>query len=146
MESAGTQLPKRIICDIDGTVALRNGRGPYDWNLVGEDVPNEEVCLLVRRMQNWTPMVFVSGRMETPSCRRQTEFWLNAQGLVTPDTSLFMRPEGDFRADNLVKQQIYEEKIAGVYDIIFVIDDRDQVVRMWRSIPLTCLQVAEGNF
>ena len=33
------------------------------------------------------------------------------------------------------------------YDVAGVLDDRDQVVKMWRNeLGLTCLQVAEGNF
>jgi hypothetical protein len=30
--------------------------------------------------------------------------------------------------------------------VVAVFDDRDQVVRMWRSLGLTVFQVAEGNF
>jgi len=29
---------------------------------------------------------------------------------------------------------------------LFVLDDRDQVVNMWREQGFKCLQVAEGNF
>jgi hypothetical protein len=32
------------------------------------------------------------------------------------------------------------------YDVKYVIDDRDQVVDMWRSLGLRVLQVAPGNF
>jgi hypothetical protein len=32
------------------------------------------------------------------------------------------------------------------FDVQFVLDDRDQVVEMWRAMGLTCLQVAPGNF
>ena len=31
-------------------------------------------------------------------------------------------------------------------EILFVLDDRSQVVKMWRELGLTCLQVADGNF
>ena len=32
-------------------------------------------------------------------------------------------------------------------NILFVMDDRDQVVSMWRNeLGLTCFQVAEGDF
>ncbi len=30
-------LPKAIIVDIDGTLAERVNRSPYDWSKVGED-------------------------------------------------------------------------------------------------------------
>ena len=38
------------------------------------------------------------------------------------------------------------EHIEPFYDVLCVLDDRDQVVRMWRHRGLTCLQVAPGNF
>ncbi|KAB1900519.1 5'-hydroxyl kinase, partial [Micromonospora sp. AMSO31t] len=32
------------------------------------------------------------------------------------------------------------------YRVVGVFDDRQQVVRMWRSLDLTVFQVAEGDF
>ena len=31
-------------------------------------------------------------------------------------------------------------------NVLFILDDRNGVVEMWRSLGLKCLQVAEGNF
>ena len=61
-------------------------------------------------------------------------------------SDLFMRADGDYRADSIVKEEIYHDKIEPVYNVLLVLDDRDSVVKMWRSLGLTCLQVAEGNF
>ena len=33
-----------------------------------------------------------------------------------------------------------------INDIFLVVDDRDRVVKLWRSLGLTTFQVAEGNF
>jgi len=58
-----------------------------------------------------------------------------------------MRPEGNNEKDSIIKKRLYDQHIMGKYDIEFVLDDRDQVVEMWRNqIGLTCLQVAYGNF
>lgn len=57
-----------------------------------------------------------------------------------------MRPEGDIRKDSIVKREIFENYIRDYYNIQFVLDDRNQVVEMWRSLGLKCLQVAEGDF
>jgi hypothetical protein len=57
-----------------------------------------------------------------------------------------MRVAGDHRKDSIVKQEIFENHIDGMFDVQFVLDDRDQVVTMWRSLGLQCFQVAEGNF
>ena len=58
-----------------------------------------------------------------------------------------MRLTGDFRKDSIVKREIYETHVQDNYFIEFVIDDRQQVVDMWRNeCKLPCLQVAPGNF
>jgi hypothetical protein len=84
----------------------------------------------------------MSGRQE--SSRRQTELWLDAQQV--PFDELFMRPTGDDRPDDELKQTIYEEHIAPLYSVIGILDDREKVVRMWRRLGLVCFQVAEGDF
>ncbi len=57
-----------------------------------------------------------------------------------------MRQEGDTRKDVLVKQEIYEREIKGRYNVLFVLDDRQQVVDGWRALGLTVFQVAPGDF
>lgn len=80
-------------------------------------------------------------------CRRQTVLWLEAN--VWPqlhNAELHMRADGDYRPDDVVKREIYEQEIAPA-EIMGVIDDRDKVVRMWREeLGLACIQVAPGNF
>jgi uncharacterized protein YcfJ len=57
-----------------------------------------------------------------------------------------MRPAGTNHPDQELKRALYDEHVVGTYDVAFVIDDRDKVVRMWRDLGLTCLQVADGAF
>lgn len=133
------------ICDIDGTVALKGERRPFDWARVGEDAPNWPVILIVRALLlTGQQIVFVSGRSE--ECRQQTELWLdtNVYGLLRPQP-LIMRPVGDFRPDTVLKREIYDTHLAG-YTVIGVFDDRNSVVAMWRELGLACFQVAEGDF
>lgn len=62
------------------------------------------------------------------------------------DIELHMRKTGDTRRDSTVKRELYERHLAH-RDVLCVLDDRDQVVRMWREeLGLTCLQVAYGDF
>lgn len=133
------------LVDIDGTVAQRHNRGPYDWKRVGEDFPNAPVVAVVQALiLAGHPIAYVSGRME--QCRHQTELWLDANiGHWDTAEGLWMRADGDFRPDTAVKKEIYRRhfarrKVAGV------IDDRASVVRMWRSLGLTVLHVAEGDY
>ena len=58
-----------------------------------------------------------------------------------------MRDAGDYRKDDEVKYDMYKTYIEDEYFIHYVLDDRQQVVDMWRDkCNLTCFQVAPGNF
>jgi hypothetical protein len=58
-----------------------------------------------------------------------------------------MRATGDFRQDSLVKREIYSNHIQKQFGKpVFILDDRDQVVEMWRSLDLPCLQVRKGDY
>jgi hypothetical protein len=140
-----TPTPRAVLVDIDGTLAHRGDRSPYDWSRVGEDQPNPAVIELVQTIAaaGQHRIILMSGRDEV--CRQQTEMWLDAQAV--PYEALYMRPHKDNRKDSIVKADLYRRHIEGRYDVAWVVDDRDQVVRMWREeLGLTCLQVAEGNF
>ena len=54
--------------------------------------------------------------------------------------------EGDHRKDCYVKYDI-AKTIQKEFKILSVLDDRNQVVDMWRNgLKLPCFQVADGNF
>lgn len=57
-----------------------------------------------------------------------------------------MRPAGDHRRDAIVKRELFDLHIRHQYRVTHVLDDRTQVVQMWRALGLTCLQVADGDF
>jgi hypothetical protein len=136
-------LKDAILVDIDGTLARMNGRGPYDWEKVGTDLLNRTIAEIVTKYKNSnTKVIIVSGRDE--KCREITKNWLH-ENYVGYDF-LFMRPEGNNEEDSIIKRRIYENEIKDKYNVLFVLDDRDRVVAMWRSLGLTCLQVDYGNF
>jgi hypothetical protein len=136
------------IVDIDGTLAIRNGRGPYEWDRVGEDLRHNPVIDIVNawqdHMAHMMTTIFVSGRKE--QCRTQTIEWLNRHMSKSCQHVLHMRADNDNREDHIFKQEIYDTYIKPNYHVLAVFDDRQQVVDMWRRNGLTCLQVAEGNF
>lgn len=135
-------LPKAIIVDIDGTLAHMKGRSPFDWQRVGEDECDEIIKGIVNAYDNHGVVIVMSGR--DGSCRAITEKWLEDNGIKYD--SLLMRIEGDMRKDSIVKRELFDTYIAGHYFIEYVLDDRQQVVDMWRDMGLKCLQVAPGNF
>lgn len=139
-------LPQAFICDIDGTIADHEGlRGHFDYTKVSQDRPICHIIHVVQALFNnggWIPL-FVSGREEYS--REDTKEWI-LRHLGFKANYLFMRPDKDYRKDYLVKNEIFFRDIAPDYWVEFAIDDRKQVVDMWRSIGLPCLHVAEGNF
>jgi predicted kinase len=137
-------LPDAIISDLDGTLALLNGRNPYDASLCEEDLVNNPIAEIVNRYYNsgdYT-IILVSGRSEEH--RSQTERWLT-QNCILYDL-LYMRTSGDNRKDAIVKHEIYQQHIADKYNVKFVLDDRQQCINLWRSLGLTVLQVADGDY
>jgi predicted kinase len=137
-----TGKPHALICDIDGTLAHMGERSPYDWHKVGTDNPDKIVIETLRTFNNRV-IILVSGRDSV--CRPETVAWL-ADNRV-PFHHLFMRPEGDHRKDTIVKRELFEEHIRDEFFVDLVLDDRDQVVDMWRNeLGLKVFQVAEGNF
>lgn len=135
------------IVDIDGTLALRGDRSPFDWKRVGEDAPNRPVVTVVRAlMASGQEIRYMSGRME--QCRDETVAWLRRHVMsLTLPSDLWMRADGDCRPDQVVKRELYEKHVQGVHEVEGVIDDRAKVVRMWRDeLGLTVLQCADGDF
>jgi hypothetical protein len=133
-----------VIVDIDGTLAIITDRSPYSHHGVLKDKPNTPVIEVARALAAaGHSLVIVSGRSEL--ARDDTELWLQRH-LKVPFEGPFMRSEGDDRKDAVIKGKLYEELIEPNYEVLCVLDDRDQVVRMWRQRGLTCLQVAPGNF
>lgn len=130
-----------IICDLDGTLAIHNGRSPYDMEKCDTDILCNEVASILTNMVGH--IIFVSGRED--KYREKTVKWLNEQFTGKP-YELYMRPTDDRREDSIVKQELYERFIKGRYNIRFVLDDRNRVVDMWRRNGLKCFQVAEGDF
>jgi hypothetical protein len=135
-------LPDAIIVDMDGTLSLLNGRSPYDATTCDQDPVNQPVLDTVLMWQKSIKVIIMSGR--TDDSRPPTEKWLAQYG-VEP-VGVFMRATGDQRKDSIIKKELFDRHVQGKYNIKFVLDDRKQVVQMWRSIGLTVFQVAEGDF
>lgn len=130
-----------IICDIDGTLADLNGRNPHTPEKCGEDLVNRGVSEIIAKCMDGRTIILVSGREEL--YRQQTEDWLY-NNRIDYDT-LYMRQSGDRRKDDVVKKEIYENQIRGKYNILFVLDDRPRVCRMWYQLGLTVLKIGDPD-
>lgn len=132
-----------VLVDIDGTLALMGDRSPYDLAKVSDDLPNRGVIEAVKAAAAaGTSIVYLSGRED--SCRAATEAWLDEHvGIPGP---LYMRPTDDRRKDSIVKRELFDAHIRDDRDVLYVLDDRKQVVDAWRALGLTVFQVAPGDF
>ncbi|MCF8783236.1 phosphatase domain-containing protein [Rhodococcus ruber] len=137
------ELPTAVICDIDGTLARMVNRGPYDTSKYLDDAKDDTVHFAFSRLSDGATRIICSGR--SAEFRADTARWLYKHG-ISYDL-LLMRPEGDRRKDCVVKRELYEQHIQGKYNVRVVLDDRNQVVDMWRDeLGLKCFQVAPGDF
>jgi len=147
-------LPCDFICDIDGTIADLTHRRhwvagrPKNWKAfemtMDQDLPITRVINKVKELQKLgCAAIMCSGRGE--QSRKVTEDWLEYAAGVTP-SRLYMRAEKDYRADDIIKSELYDQILADGFNPKFVLDDRDKVVEMWRKRGLVCVQVAEGDF
>jgi shikimate kinase len=145
-----------IICDLDGTLCNVKHRQHYvqregkkDWNKffleMVNDTPNNNVLEILKRFSKDHDIVFCSGRPK--EYEQLTIDWLYKH--VTPhgfNTHLLMREAGDHRPDSIVKEIILDFDILTQWKPAFILDDRNQVVDMWRARGFECHQVAPGNF
>ena len=140
------KLPKAILCDIDGTLALLGDRNHYDPT-TGEDLLNYPIANILQVYDNQTlfevSLILITGRED--KYREHTVDWLRRNQIVHYQ-ELLMRRTNDFRKDYVIKKELYSKDIKGKFDVLFALEDRDQVVKMWRDLGITCLQVAYGTF
>ncbi|QQG32115.1 polynucleotide 5'-kinase and 3'-phosphatase [Citrobacter phage CkP1] len=145
-----SSLPKAVIFDLDGTLADNSHRSPYDLTLCGKDSPKEMVIMLLKMLrEKGYKILTVSGREsgtkeDETIYRRITQKWVLDH--VGETHGHYQRKQGDSRKDDIVKEEIFWKHIAGNYNVKLAVDDRAQVVEMWRRIGVECWQVAHGDF
>tara|TARA_Y100000593_G_C4309588_1_gene337665 strand:+ start:948 stop:1436 length:489 start_codon:yes stop_codon:yes gene_type:complete len=155
------EKPEVVLCDIDGTIAdcehrrhhvtgkKKDFKSFYAEQYKDDAIKTTVAVLKALCWQTRYGLIFVSARPE--KYRKDTEEWLVGCAEQYKDTpieclGLLMRPEGDYRADHIVKEEIYLNRIKPHYNVFMVLDDRQKVVDMWRKHGLICHQVADGNF
>jgi len=137
-------LPKAILCDLDGTLSLLNGRNPYDASNCDQDGLNEAVAQVLKLFkEKGYAIILVSGRED--KYRNPTLAFLEKHNIGYDQ--LLMRKSNDNRKDSIIKKEIFDNHIREKFYVEFILDDRNQVVDMWRKeLKLTCFQVNYGDF
>ena len=137
-------LPHAIICDLDGTLAIIHDRSPFDSRRCETDLLNIPVSEIIKTYhEKGVKIILMSGRED--NSRSQTMNWLVYNRI--PYNALYMRATGDMRKDSIVKKELFEAHVKDQFYVQFVLDDRNQVVDLWRlELGLLCLQVNYGDF
>lgn len=143
-----------VLFDLDGTLADNSHRQHLvtgdnrEWETfyqgIPGDLPNKpliDLYLTLRSAKKYR-MVLVSGRSD--KYLPETKQWLSLNGIEYD--GLLMRVEGDRRPDYLVKKDMLDRLIREGDNILFVVDDRNETVNMWRENGITCLQCADHAY
>lgn len=142
-----------IIIDLDGTLAnineRRNALGTHkNFNLFYSNIPKDKLNVwckeIINKFKQDHKIILVTGREEIEEVKIDTNKWLIKNDIHYD--KIFFRKLNDNRRDSIIKEEIYENNIKEKYKILFVVDDRKQVVEMWRDKGLTCLHCNWGNF
>lgn len=136
---------KAIIFDVDGTLSDVEHRKHHlpNWDKFFAEMHNdpaiEPVVWLTRALDVSAEdcvILLVTARPE--QYREVTKQWMEDNDVRY--NRMFMRKDNDFRKDSLVKAEILQEIIDLGYEPFLVVDDRPEVVEMWRSYGITTLQ------
>ncbi|OIQ20633.1 MAG: hypothetical protein BM556_01470 [Bacteriovorax sp. MedPE-SWde] len=148
-----SQKKSAIIIDLDGTLTNCDHRVHHlngeikDWDSfyggLGEDDLHDWCKELMCAMsQRGHELIIVTGREE--KYKEETKSWLERHDISY--SYLYMRNLDDHRSDSVIKSEVYNNYIVEQYNILFVLDDRKSVVKMWRDLGLVCLQCDWGEF
>lgn len=137
-------LPNCVICDLDATLALHQGREPFDWSLIETDKIDTRLRYLLNCfMADGIPVMFVTGRNN--SARKATLEWLE-KNLIFKEWKLFTRDDRDFSHGDDYKEKVYHENIEGKYNVLCVFEDSNKCVKRWRELGLLTCQVENNDY
>lgn len=130
-----------------GSVRVYEKKPKPDWKAFFEGIEKDSVNEWCRELalafhHQGFKIVYASGRPE--DYREATENWLKKNKLDLGP--LFMRAKGDYRQDYFAKETILDFCIEPNYKPILFIDDRQQVIDLWRKRGYTALQCQPGKF
>lgn len=133
-----------VVFDIDGTLAHKGDRSPYDMTKVDQDtvdLPTAYMLDVLRRDD--IKIIICTGRTDDGHGRELSEKWLQDHGMYYDE--FYIRANGDQRADWVVKEEFWE-KICENNHILGMYDDRLQVVRRARMLGFKVFNVEHNNF
>jgi predicted KAP-like P-loop ATPase len=136
------ELSDAVCFDVDGSIAERWNRNPFDYSKVDQDLPIKIVIEQMFFHYSKGRKIFVfSGRDD--SCRELTSTWI--EKYFQYPFELRMRKTGNKDRDSIIKKELYEKYIKGKYNLIAVYDDRPSVIKeCWRELGIFVFDVGKG--
>lgn len=145
-------VKEAIVVDMDSTLSDPRARlhyvqvTPRNFEAFEAECHLDPVIEPVARVVKWayahgTEVLIVSARMDNR--RHLTEGWLEKHGI--PYHKLYMRKHKDSRKDDTVKEEILDEIKKAGYHVLFAIDDRKRVKRMWVENGIFVLDVNQKD-
>lgn len=145
-----TGNPKAVIFGIDGTLAIRVKRSPYDLSRCLTNKVDPHVYELYELYKNTGYKILIlsgrhQGTKEDPTCYLElTREWLKQNNIIYDE--LFLGSTGDYRKDDVIKEELFRKELSDKYYVKLAIDDRDRVVELWRRLGIKTFQVGFGDF
>lgn len=143
---------KVAIFDIDGTISDCTHRVPYakvaDWDNFNRaaylDLPHEPIVVILNSVYvQGAKIILMSGRPHW--MYNMTRDWLERHKI--PFHNIHLRlPEQEAWHTCDAKREMFRQSGIRVSDVLFVMEDREKDVMMWRELGLTCLQVAYNPY
>ncbi len=144
-----------VIFDVDGTLMDIEHRRHFvtqrpkdfdafrDPEVVMQDTPNKEIFALAKALKDAGNRIIVStGRNKRQRATTLKQLMMN--GLVFD--AMYMRGDTDFRPDDELKKEFLIKMKEDGFNPVMAVDDRQQVVDMFRAEGLRVLQVDKGDF
>ena len=136
--------PNCVVFDIDGVIAHHQGRLPFDWDNLENDLCDSRIVEIIKQFNLLAvKIIFLTGRPE--SVRTKTENWIrkNIPGI---NFSLIMRGANDFRSGEIVKKELWEQCIEPKYNTLSVYEDSNKCADMWRELGILTCQVYKNEY
>ena len=156
-------LPKALIVDLDGTLALAKDRGWYEYQKCEADEVVEPIRLIAHGLLKAgvvEHVLFLTGREN--SGYDAAKRWLKdkahfdfrktsisiddhtGEPIESPMFHLLMKQIGDHRPDVETKRELFDNHVRDKYYVVAVFEDRPRVIRMWNDLGLFVLAVGES--
>lgn len=141
-----------VLVDLDGTLsnpALRLHyveKAPKDWKSFHAEILNDEPTPLAHLLNRvvWhddDKVIICSGRPITYFNDSRAWLELHCPNLLKKVCEINMRAAGDYRLDSIVKEEMLKKIMEKHGWPDFVLDDRPQVVAVWRKYGIPVAQM-----